>query len=150
MRRRLITEDKIFAIVCIVFGGLILSSGIFFVIRNALEGKRILDGKIIGINYDDRSIRIRYKINRDTYQDIDYYKAPGFLSGNIPKIGLKVTVTVNKDDLYRPLSVLLTSKYIRGSKPGYLNNSRFLGFIRCVGLSSFLIIGGILTLIGVF
>lgn len=143
-------EDRIFAIVSIFLGTLILSSGIFFVIRNALQGRKTLDGKVIGINYDDRSIRIRYKINRDIYQDIDYYKAPGFLSGNIPKIGLKVTVTVNKDNLYHPISVEILSKHMRGSKPGYLNNSRLLTLLRFAGLSSFLIICGILTLIGVF
>lgn len=148
--RCMITEDKIIAIITIVLGILILSLGILPVLRNALNGKKTLDGKVIGINYDDQSLRIRYKINRDTYQDIDYYKKSCFLSGNIPKIGLKVTVTVHKDDLYSPVSVFMATKYAPFTKIGYLNDSRSLTLLRFVGLSSFLIIGGILLLIGVF
>lgn len=105
---------------------------------------------MIGVNYDNRSLRIRYKIDRDTYQDIDYFKAGYFLSGNIPKIGLKVTVTVYKDDLYRPVSVLIMTGTRKITSTGYLNNSRFLAALGFAGLSSFLIIGGILILIGVF
>lgn len=127
-----------------------LAFGIFAAIRNALQGKKTLDGKVIGINHDKRSLRIRYKINKDTYQDIDYYKASCFLSGNIPKIGLKVTVTVYKENLYRPISVLMHKNYARGAKPGYLNSSKLLELIRLIGLSSFLIVCGILILIRVF
>lgn len=147
----MITENKIIAIITIILGILILALGILPVLRNALQGRKTLDGKIIGINYDNQSLRIRYKINRDTYQDIDYFKARScFLSGNIPKIGLKVTVTVNKDDQYHPVSVFIATKYAPFTKTGYLNDSRLLTLLRFVVLSSFLIFGGILMLIGVF
>lgn len=143
----IITDNIIYAIICIFFGILFAGLGIFIMIRNGSKGVKILDGKVIGINYDNHSIRIRYKINKNIYQDIDYYKKVYFMSGNIPPIGLKVTVKVNKDDLYKPLSVLILSNFRRITRSGFLNNSRFLGVITVGWISLLFIVGGILLLI---
>lgn len=142
--------DKVCAYATVFLGAFMLLCYAGAAIRNALQGKKILDGKVIGIDHDSRSLIIRYKIGKELYQDIAYRTASCFLSGNIPKIGLKVTVTVYKEDLYRPISVLMHKNYARGAKPGYLNSSKLLELIRLIRLSSFLIICGILTLIGVF
>lgn len=60
-----------------------------------------------------------------------------------------MTVTVNKADLYRHVSVFIATKYAPFTKIGYLNDSRLLTLLGFVVLSSFLIFGGILMLTGV-
>lgn len=135
--------EKIIAVITIAMGVIILSLGIIFKIRNLLKGRKILDGKITGINHDEQSLRIRYKIDNNTYQDIDYRCASYFLSGKIPPVGLKLTVTVNKDDPYCPVSVLILTGSPRVTRKGYLNDSRAKQALRFALLSSLFIIGGI-------
>lgn len=110
----------------------------------------MLNGKIIGIDHEARSLRIRYKIDKNTYQDIDYYKSSCFLSGIIPKIGLKVTVTVNTDNLYKPVSVFIAERMMPFTKIDYMNNSKELEFWGLVGLGALLSVGGIFIFTGVF
>lgn len=135
--------DKIIAVITFAGGVIVLSLGIIFKIRNLLKGRKILDGKVIGINHDDQSLRIRYKIDKNTYQDIDYRCAGYFLSGKIPPVGLKLTVTVNKDDPYLPVSVLILTGSPRVTRKAYVNDSRVKQVLRFALLSSVLIIGGI-------
>lgn len=135
--------DKIIAVITFAGGVIILSFGIIFMIRNLLKGRKILDGKIIGINHDDQSLRIRYKIDNNTYQDIDYRCASYFLSGKIPPVGLKLTVTVNKDDPSLPISVLILQGSPRVTRKAYVNDSRAKQILRFILLTSLFIIGGI-------
>ena len=135
--------EKIIAVITIAGGVIVLSLGIIFKIRNLLKGRKILDGKVIGINHDDQSLRIRYKIDNNTYQDIDYRCASYFLSGKIPPVGLKLTVTVNKNDLYRPVSVFILSGSPRVTRKEYVNDSRAKQVLRFATISSVLIVGGI-------
>ncbi len=129
--------------------------GVFFialhlipVIRNARYGWRTLDGEIIGINHENRLLRIRYRIGSDRFHEFDYEYAACFLSGVIPKTGLKVGVTVRAEDPYYVESVLILDKYMPFSGRGYLNNSRFHTVLRTAVFSGFFILCGILFLTG--
>lgn len=144
------TGDKLIGVLTFACGAILIAIEIYGIIRFRVNGQRVLNGKIIGIDYEARSLRIRYKISKNIFQDIDYYKSDCFISGIIPKIGLKVTVTVNKDDPYRPVSVLIAKRIMLFTKIDYMNNSRELTFLRLVGLGTLLIAGGILLYIGVF
>ena len=135
--------EKIIAVITITMGVIVLSLGIFHAIWKLLKGRKTLDGKIIGINHDGQSLRIRYKPCKNTYQDIDYRCARYFLSGKIPPVGLKLTVTVNKNDLYRPVSVFILSGSPRVTRKEYVNDSRAKQVLRFAAISSVLIVGGI-------
>ena len=142
--------DKILAILSIASGTALISIWIISNILNFLKGRKVLNGKIIGIDHEKQSLMIRYKIGKETYNEIEYRKSSCFLSNKIPKIGLKVSVIADKDDLFQPLSVVLATKMMIGSETGYTHTSRLLGTLRLAGLGSVLIIGGILILTGVF
>lgn len=142
--------DKILAILSIASGISLILIWIIPNILNYLKGRKVLNGKIIGIDHEKQSLMIRYKIGKETYNEIEYRKSSCFLSNKIPKIGLKVSVIADKDDLFQPLSVVLATKMMIGSETGYTHTSRLLGTLRLAGLGSVLIIGGILILTGVF
>ena len=142
--------DKILAILSIASGTALISIWIISNILNFLKGRKVLNGKIIGIDHEKQSLMIRYKIGKETYNEIEYRKSSCFLSNKIPKIGLKVSVIADKDDLFQPLSVVLATKMMIGSETGYTHTSRLLAALRLAGLGSILIIGGILILTGVF
>ena len=142
--------DKILAILSIASGTALISIWIISNILNFLKGRKVLNGKIIGIDHEKQSLMIRYKIGKETYNEIEYRKSSCFLSNKIPKIGLKVSVIADKDDLFQPLSVVLATKKMIGSETGYTHTSRLLGTLRLAGLGSVLIIGGILILTGIF
>jgi len=142
--------DKILAILSIASGTALISIWIISNILNFLKGRKVLKGKIIGIDHEKQSLMIRYKIGKETYNEIEYRKSSCFLSNKIPKIGLKVSVIADKDDLFQPLSVVLATKMMIGSETGYTHTSRLLGTLRLAGLGSVLIIGGILILTGIF
>ena len=142
--------DKILAILSIASGTALISIWIISNILNFLKGRKVLNGKIIGIDHEKQSLMIRYKIGKETYNEIEYRKSSCFLSNKIPKIGLKVSVIADKDDLFQPLSVVLATKMMIGSETGYNHTSRLLAALRLAGLGSVLIIGGILILTGVF
>ena len=142
--------DKILAILSIALGISLISIWIIPNILNFLKGRKVLNGKIIGIDHEKQSLMIRYKIGKETYNEIEYRKSSCFLSNKIPKIGLKVSVIADKDDLFQPLSVVLATKMMIGSETGYTHTSRLLGTLRLAGLGSVLIIGGILILTGIF
>ena len=142
--------DKILAILSIASGTALISIWIISNILNFLKGRKVLNGKIIGIDHEKQSLMIRYKIGKETYNEIEYRKSSCFLSNKIPKIGLKVSVIADKDDLFQPLSVVLATKMMIGSETGYTHTSRLLAALRLAGLGSVLIIGGILILTGVF
>ena len=142
--------DKILAILSIASGTALISIWIISNILNFLKGRKVLNGKIIGIDHEKQSLMIRYKIGKETYNEIEYRKSSCFLSNKIPKIGLKVSVIADKDDLFQPLSVVLATKMMIGSETGYAHTSRLLGTLRLAGLGSVLIIGGILILTGIF
>ena len=142
--------DKILAIVSIASGTALISIWIISNILNFLKGRKVLNGKIIGIDHEKQSLMIRYKIGKETYNEIEYRKSSCFLSNKIPKIGLKVSVIADKDDLFQHLSVVLATKMMIGSETGYTHTSRLLAALRLAGLGSVLIIGGILILTGIF
>ena len=142
--------DKILAILSIASGISLILIWIIPNILNYLKGRKVLNGKIIGIDHEKQSLMIRYKIGKETYNEIEYRKSSCFLSNKIPKIGLKVSVITDKDDLFQPLSVVLATKMMIGSETGYTHTSRLLGTLRLAGLGSVLIIGGILILTGIF
>ncbi len=142
--------DKILAILSIASGTALISIWIISNILNFLKGRKVLNGKIIGIDHEKQSLMIRYKIGKETYNEIEYRKSSCFLSNKIPKIGLKVSVIADKDDLFQPLSVVLATKMMIGSETGYTHTSRLLAALRLAGLGSVLIIGGILILTGIF
>ena len=142
--------DKILAILSIASGISLILILIIPNILNYLKGRKVLNGKIIGIDHEKQSLMIRYKIGKETYNEIEYRKSSCFLSNKIPKIGLKVSVIADKDDLFQPLSVVLATKMMIGSETGYTHTSRLLGTLRLAGLGSVLIIGGILILTGIF
>lgn len=142
--------DKILAILSIASGTALISIWIISNILNFLKGRKVLNGKIIGIDHEKQSLMIRYKIGKETYNEMEYRKSSCFLSNKIPKIGLKVSVIADKDNLFQPLSVVLATKMMIGSETGYTHTSRLLAALRLAGLGSILIIGGILILTGVF
>ena len=142
--------DKILAILSIASGTALILIWIIPNILNYLKGRKVLNGKIIGIDHEKQSLMIRYKIGKETYNEIEYRKSSCFLSNKIPKIGLKVSVIAEKDDLFQPLSVVLATKMMIGSETGYTHTSRLLAALRLAGLGSVLIIGGILILTGIF
>ena len=142
--------DKILAILSIASGISLILIWIIPNILNFLKGRKVLNGKIIGIDHEKQSLMIRYKIGKETYNEIEYRKSSCFLSNKIPKIGLKVSVIADKDDLFQPLSVVLATKMMIGSETGYTHTSRLLGTLRLAGLGSVLIIGGIVILTGIF
>ena len=142
--------DKILAILSIASGISLILIWIIPNILNFLKGRKVLNGKIIGIDHEKQSLMIRYKIGKETYNEIEYRKSSCFLSNKIPKIGLKVSVIADKDDLFQPLSVVLATKMMIGSETGYTHTSSLLGTLRLAGLGSVLIIGGIVILTGIF
>ena len=142
--------DKILAILSIASGTALILIWIIPNILNYLKGRKVLNGKIIGIDHEKQSLMIRYKIGKETYNEIEYRKSSCLLSNKIPKIGLKVSVIAEKDDLFQPLSVVLATKMMIGSETGYTHTSRLLAALRLAGLGSVLIIGGILILTGIF
>ena len=142
--------DKILAILSIASGISLILIWIIPNILNFLKGRKVLNGKIIGIDHEKQSLMIRYKIGKETYNEIEYRKSSCFLSNKIPKIGLKMSVIADKDDLFQPLSVVLATKMMIGSETGYTHTSRLLAALRLAGLGSVLIIGGILILTGIF
>ena len=142
--------DKILAILSIASGTALISIWIISNILNFLKGQKVLNGKIIGIDHEKQSLMIRYKIGKETYNEMEYRKSSCFLSNKIPKIGLKVSVIADKDNLFQPLSVVLATKMMIGSETGYTHTSRLLAALRLAGLGSILIIDGILILTGVF
>ena len=142
--------DKMLAILSIALGISLILIWIIPNILNYLKGRKVPNGKVIGIDHKKRSLIIRYMIDKETYNEIEYRKSSCFLSNKIPKIGLKVSVIADKDDLFQPLSVVLATKMIIGSETGYTHTSRLLAALRLAGLGSILIIGGILILTGIF
>lgn len=145
-------KDTIFGIFCLVLGVFFFFLGIFCIVRNKLRGERVLDGRIIDIDLENKALIIRYKISRNNYQNIAFYKHVCFLPGaEMPPIGLKVTVKVKEDDLQNPISVRVEKNYGRGSysKP-YRNNSRAIMLTTWLFFSILFIFGGIMTLMGEF
>lgn len=137
-------------IIYIVMGATFLSFAAIPYIRNALKGQNTLNGKLIAINHENKTLRIRYRINKNTYHDIDYHEAVGFLSGKLPAIGLKLTVTVKKDDPYHPVSVLMIPGSRRITRKNYINHSNASPVIYGTLFGSFFIFCGIMTLLGEF
>jgi hypothetical protein len=146
----MITEDNIFGVLAILTGIILIAFEVFGLLRYKINKQKVLNGKIIGIDHEARSLRIRYRIDKNKYQEIDYYKSTCFLSGIMPKIGLKVTVTVNIDNPYCPVSVFIAKRMMPFTKIGYMNNSKELTFLRLAGLGTLLVAGGILILTGIF
>lgn len=133
----------------LVSGALFVFIGIFYIVRNKVRGEKILDGRIIDIDLEHKALIIRYRISKNNYEDIAFYKHCCFLPGaEMPPIGLKVTVTVKKDDLYAPVSVLIMRNYGRGSgNKRYLNHSRTIMLVSWLALSLLFIFSGIIALI---
>lgn len=142
-------KDTILGAAGLVLGVLFVIFGIFYIVRNKVRGEKILDGRIIDIDLEHKALIIRYRISKNNYEDIAFYKHYCFLTGaEMPPIGLKVTVTVKKDDLYAPVSVLIMRNYGRGSgNKHYRNNSRTIMLVSWLGFSLLFIFGGITALI---
>lgn len=125
----------------LVLGLFFVSVWIFLTVRNKVQGRKMLDGRIIGIDHENKALIIRYKIAKDSYQDIAYYGAgAAFLSGVLPPVGLKVTV--KKQDPYRPVLVHMRRGY-RGGR-AYADESKAKLALSCWGFGLFGIVSGII------
>ena len=129
---------------CVVLGALFLSLPVIRVLVNQITGRRMLSGKVTAVDRKTTTVHIRYRISKKDFHECDWKAQSAFL----PQPGLKVTVTVYRDDPYRPVSVLLGTKLMRGSPLGYMNTTMLLTVIRCAILGLFLIFGGVLFLTG--
>ena len=111
----------------------------------------MLNGWITDIDRENQCLIIRYKISRDNYANLAYIKPAYFFMGAYtPPIGLKVIVTVKKDRPDTPVSVLIQRRYRASKKNYFMNYSRAHLLWTWLGLSSFLILGGILAFKDVF
>jgi len=140
--------NKITGIAGIAVGVIILLIWACSAVRRAKQGRMMLDGKVTEVDSDRRTVGIRYRTGRDTYHESSYPAASAFLSGRIPPVGLKVSVIVHKDDVYRPLSVLMIPANSRVSKKPYFNSSNMINAARILVLSLSLIICGMIALWG--
>ena len=61
--------DKILAILSIASGTALISIWIIPNILNYLKGRKVLNGKVIGIDHEKRALIIRYMIDKETYND---------------------------------------------------------------------------------
>lgn len=129
---------------CVVLGALFLSLPVIRVLVNQITGRRMLAGRVTAVDQKTMTVHIRYRIAKSRYHECDRKAQSAFL----PQPGLKVTVTVYRDDPYNPVSVLLGTKLVRGSPSGYANMTMLLTVIRCGILGLFLILGGVLFLTG--
>lgn len=143
-------KDTIMGSIYIIMGAVFVSLAVIPYIRDALKGQKTLNGKLIAIDHENKTLRIRYRIDRNTYHDTDYRGAVGFLSGKLPPIGLKLTVTVKKDDPYLPVSVLMIPGSPRITRKNYINFNKVHGMIYGTLLGSFFVFCGIMTLLGEF
>lgn len=133
---------------CMVIFGIILIVLVALVqLRNRKSGVKYVDGKVIAIDPDTQAIHIRYKIDDNTYHDISCPKNSPYFSYRAPDIGLKVLVSVRKDDPYKVVSILATTKLIPFTPIGYSNSSRFLTALRFILLGPLFIIVGIIFII---
>ncbi len=133
---------------CMVIFGIILIVLVALVqLRNRKNGVKYVDGKVIAIDPDTQAIHIRYKIDNNTYQDISCPKNSQYFSYRAPDIGLKVLVSVRKDDPYKVVSILATTKLIPFTPIGYSNSSRFLTILRFALCGPLFIIVGIIFII---
>ncbi|MCR5305975.1 MAG: hypothetical protein K6E36_05690 [Oscillospiraceae bacterium] len=133
---------------CILLGLFFLGTGIYPAIRNAREGTKTLDGEVIGYDYENRTILLKYRADNGETYEIGYPHLQSFATGVFPKTGLKVGITVRKDDPARVTNILLLQGFKRISGTGYLSSSRFRMALRTALLSGFFLFCGILFLTG--
>ncbi len=132
----------------LIIGILILSIYILSIIVVRFRGLRNCDGKIIDIDDEKQMLIIRYKIDKNTFQDIAYTAKRYFLLGNIPPVGLKVIVSVLMDNPYKATNVYIRSDTRkRFSRTGFLHSSKLRLALLFFGLSGFFILGGIVILL---
>lgn len=140
--------DFIIGIFGVTLGVLIPAGRLLIYIRDTRLGKKVIDGEVIGINEEEKTVRIRYKADNESFYEFDHNAFAAFISGRIPEPGLKVSVTVHEDDPYSPLSVLMLRASDRISRKPYMNSSNALNLIRLAALSAFLLSGGLIALFG--
>lgn len=146
--KRGFTMDNAILGYCMVIFGIILIVLVTLVqLRNRKSGVMYVDGKVIAIDPNTQDIHIRYKIDDNIYQDISCPKNSSYFSYRVPDIGLKVLVSVRRDDPYKVVSILMTTKLIPFTPLGYSNNSRFLSVLRFILLGPLFIIVGIIFII---
>ena len=131
-------------VLCVILGAVFLLLPVIRVLLNQREGKRMLPGEVTGIDQKTKMLHIRCRIAKDTYHEFEWKADSGFL----PQPGLKVAVTVYKDDPYKPVSVLTGTKMMRGEPLGYTHGTMRHFIIRCAILGGFFVFCGVLFLTG--
>lgn len=140
-------DNAILGYFMVIFGFIVIVSVALVKMRNRKNGVKYVDGKVIAIDPDTQAIHIRYKIDDNTHQDISCPKNNPYFSYRAPDIGLKVLVSVRRDDPYKIVSILVTTKLIPFTPIGYSNSSRFLTALRFILLGPLFIMVGIIFII---
>ena len=141
-------SDKATGIMGIALGALFLLIWAVSAVWKASQGKRTLDGEVTEIDEENRIVVIRYRADKETCCEYDYPALGAFISGRIPPVGLKVSVTVYKQAPDRPVSVLMIPASDRVSRKPYFNSSNTLNAARILAVSLFCIAGGVIALWG--
>lgn len=140
-------DNAILGYCSVIFGIIVSVLFALVTLRNRKNGVKYADGKVIAIDPDTQAIHIRYKIDDNIYQDISCPKNNLYFSYRAPDIVLKVLVSVRRDDPYKVVSILATTKLIPFTPIGYSNSSRFLTALRFILLGPLFIIVGIVFII---
>ncbi len=139
-------DNVILGYCMVIFGIIVIVLVALVQLRNRKSGVKYVDGNVIAIDPDTQAIHIRYKIDNNTYQDISCTKNSPYFSYGVP-IGLKVLVSVRRDNPYKVVSILATTKLIPFTPIGYSNSSRFLTILRFALCGPLFIIVGIIFII---
>lgn len=140
-------DNAILGYCMVIFGLIVIVLVALVQLRNRKSGVKYVDSKVIAIDPDTQAIHIRYKIDDNTYHDISCPKNNSYFLGRVPDIGLKVLVSVRRDDPYKVVSILATTKLIPFTPIGYSNSSRFLTALRFILLGPLFIIVGIIFIL---
>lgn len=147
LKRGFTMDNAILGYCMVIFGIIVIVLMILVQLRNRKSGVMYLDGKVIAIDPDTQAIHIRYKIDDNTYQDISCPKNSPYFSYRAPDIGLSVLVNVRRDDPYKVVSILMTTKLIPFIPIGYSNSSRFLTALRFALFGPLFVIVGIIFIL---
>ena len=81
-------SSTIYGIICFIIS---ISFIAFLAARHIIDlrnGIKRTDGEIIGIDHENKTLRIRYRTGKDTYHEFDYHHLQCFATGVFPKMGL--------------------------------------------------------------
>ena len=138
-------NDKVLGIAGIAIGVLFLVLWAVSALWKAKQGRLTLDGRVTGVDPERQLIRVRYRTGRDTYHETEFSQAGAFLSGRIPPVGLRVSVTVYKADPYTPVSLLMIPSSGRITKKPYFNSGNTINRARILVFCLLFIAGGLIA-----